>query len=66
MVVLLAAEPPPLVGCRTAPTSSASFSVHFAPPNHKGTREAESFVQVAHKARPPEVFRRGLTFREQV
>ena len=56
-VVLLAL---PSEGCRTAPTSSASFSIHFVPLNHKGMREAKSFVQVAHKARPPEVFKCGL------
>lgn len=47
-------------GCRTAPTSSLSFSVHFVLLNHKGTRDAESFVQVALKARPPEVFKCSL------
>lgn len=37
-------------------TSSASCSIHFMALNHRRTRDAESFVQVAHKARPPEVF----------
>lgn len=56
-VVLLAL---PSKDCGTAPTSSASFSIHFVSSNHKRMREAESFVQVDHKARPPEVFKCGL------
>lgn len=60
VVLVLLAAASSSEGCRTAPTSSLSFSVHFVLLNHKGTRDAESFVQVALKARPPEVFKCSL------
>lgn len=34
--------------------------IHFVPLNLKGMRQAESSVQVAHKARPPEEMKCGL------
>lgn len=51
--------PSPLRAAGLPPPALPS-SVPFVPSNHKGMREAESFVQVAHKARPPEVFKCGL------